>query len=107
MLTRIVKMTFDKDKVDEFIVLMKHNSHRIRAVEGCLYLQILQDQSSPNIFFTYSIWEGSFYLHQYRHSALFKEVWNKAKEGFIDKPEAWSVDQIIEHKRDAVNESAE
>ncbi|MEZ5007629.1 MAG: antibiotic biosynthesis monooxygenase [Chitinophagales bacterium] len=103
MLTRLVKMTFDKDKVDEFVALMEENSHKIRAVEGCQYLQILQDQSSPNVFFTYSIWEGSFYLHQYRHSALFKEVWNHAKQGFIAKPEAWSLDKIIEHKRDVVD----
>ena len=105
MLTRIVKMTFKEDKVKKFVALMKQNSPRIRAAEGCHYLQILQDQSSPNIFFTYSIWEGSFYLHQYRHSALFKEVWNQAKEVFADRPQAWSFDKIIEHERDMVVEN--
>ncbi len=97
-------MTFKEEVVEEFVALMEKNSIRIRAAEGCQYLQILQDQVSPNIFFTYSIWEGAFYLHQYRHSALFKEVWNQAKEGFAAKPEAWSFDKIIEHHRDVVEE---
>ena len=100
MLTRIVKMTFQEDQVERFVALMKKNSSRIRAAEGCCYMQVLQDQVSPNVFFTYSVWEGAFYLHQYRHSALFKEVWNQAKEAFSDKPQAWSFDNIIEHNWD-------
>lgn len=97
MITRIVKMTFKPESVEMFKTLMQQNSPKIRAAEGCKFLQILQNQSEPNIFFTYSIWEGSFYLHQYRHSALFKEVWNEAKAHFDDKPEAWSFDKFVEH----------
>lgn len=96
MLTRIVKMTFKSEHVDEFKALMQVNSKRIKAFPGCVYLQILQDQRQPNIFFTYSHWESDAHLQQYRHSALFAEVWPAAKAGFAERAEAWSVDRFIE-----------
>jgi quinol monooxygenase YgiN len=63
----------------------------IRDFEGCVSLELLQDVSHPNIFFTYSQWEREDHLSAYRNSELFKEVWGSTKKLFKDKPEAWSV----------------
>ena len=90
MLIRIVKMTFQEDKVNDFITFFDQFKSKIRNVKGCTYLQILQDQSSPNIIFSYSHWEKVTDLDNYRQSELFKKIWPTTKEYFADKPEVWS-----------------
>jgi autoinducer 2-degrading protein len=95
MLIRIVKMTFEPEKVDEFLTNFHANKHAIRAVEGCNHLELLREQNTSNIFMTYSYWDGPEYLENYRHSDLFKSVWSKTKPLFSAKPEAWSVDRLV------------
>jgi heme-degrading monooxygenase HmoA len=92
---RIVKMTFDPDKVDEFESLFNDNKHKIRAFDGCTHLQLLKDINTPNQYFTYSFWKHLDNLEAYRTSELFAEVWSATKKLFIAKPEAWSVEQEI------------
>jgi len=99
MFVRIVKMVFQADKIDEFLELMMHkNTPRIRAFDGCEYLQVFRDKNDPNIVFTYSHWINEAALENYRQSDLFKEMWAGAKSRFAEKAQAWSVDQIIEMK---------
>lgn len=91
---RIVKMTFQPEKVDEFLFNFNESKTLIRAFEGVQHLELLRDKNNFNIFFTYSIWQSENHLENYRNSDLFKGVWAKTKPLFSSKPEAWSVDSI-------------
>ena len=90
---RIVKMTFQPEKVDEFLAMFNERKNKIRNFEGCQHLELWQDRSHNNVFFTYSVWDKPDSLQHYRRSDLFKDIWSKAKACFADKPEAWSVDR--------------
>ncbi len=92
---RIVKMTFDPAKVNEFLENFEQVKHKIRAFEGVKHLELLNDKNKSNIYFTYSIWEDETYLEKYRNSDLFKSVWAVTKPLFIEKAEAWSVDSLV------------
>ncbi|NOR26936.1 MAG: antibiotic biosynthesis monooxygenase [Lutibacter sp.] len=94
MFTRIVKMSFEDSKVEEFLQNFNENKEKIRNFEGCNQLKLLRDKNNPNTFFTYSYWESEANLEVYRNSELFKQVWAKTKVLFNNKPEAWSVDTV-------------
>lgn len=95
MLVRIVKMSFNAEKIAEFLSNFEANKMKIRHFEGCNNLELYRDQNENNIFFTYSYWDSEDDLNNYRHSDLFKSVWTKTKPLFNAKPEAWSVDKIV------------
>jgi quinol monooxygenase YgiN len=90
---RVVKMSFHSENVDKFLAIFNENKKKIRAFDGCQHLELWRDIQNEHVFFTYSHWEHSSNLEQYRNSALFKDVWNKTKILFNDKPQAWSVEQ--------------
>ena len=92
---RIVKMTFDPSRVNEFLANFEKFQNHIRAFEGVQHLELLSDKNNPNIYFTYSVWRNEIYLEKYRQSDLFKSVWAVTKPLFIEKAEAWSVDSIV------------
>ncbi len=94
MIKRIVKMTFRKDSLADFHMMFKSKSGKIRESEGCLYLELLEDVSKPNVIFTISIWRDECYLEKYRNSALFAETWKETKSYFADKPYAWSLESL-------------
>ncbi|MBC3847776.1 antibiotic biosynthesis monooxygenase [Winogradskyella echinorum] len=98
MLVRIVKMSFDPSKIEEFLANFETVKTEIRNFEGCNFLELYRDQNNTNIFFTYSYWDSEADLNTYRHSELFKSVWAKTKLLFNDKPEAWSVDKLASLK---------
>ncbi len=90
---RIVKMTFDPEKVSEFLELFNQSKEKIRNMSGCTGLELLKDMNSPNIYFTYSQWNSEQDLNNYRNSELFAAIWPKTKKLFAAKAEAWSVQQ--------------
>jgi quinol monooxygenase YgiN len=90
MIVRIVKLTLQPEKVEDFLSLFQRYKKDIAAFSGCKHLQGLQDITNINVFFTYSHWESEEALNTYRHSELFNEVWPQAREWFEEKPEAWS-----------------
>lgn len=94
MLVRIVKMSFQNDKIEEFLANFEANKSKIRRFKGCQFLELYRDQNNTNVFFTYSYWNSEVDLNNYRHSELFKNVWAKTKPLFNAKPEAWSVDKL-------------
>jgi quinol monooxygenase YgiN len=94
MLVRIVKLSFQPSKIQEFLANFESNKEKIRDFEGCRFLELYRDQNATNLFFTYSYWDSEADLNRYRHSELFKSVWAKTKPLFNGKPEAWSVDKI-------------
>ena len=94
MLVRIVKMSFEPSRIEEFLTNFETVKQKIRNFEGCQFLELYRDQNNTNIFFTYSYWSSEDYLNNYRHSDLFKGVWTNTKPMFNAKPEAWSVDKL-------------
>ena len=90
MIRRIVKLTFEPEKVPEFQDLFEATKHFIRGFDGCQHLELLQQVAPSNVFFTYSFWENEEALERYRNSDLFKTTWKKTKALFADKPQAWS-----------------
>ena len=94
MIKRIVKMSFQPDKVEEFKAIFKEKWKLIVGFKGCGHVELLQDKTNPNIFFTYSVWETENDLNAYRDSELFEKVWGKTKVLFNDKPQAWSVEEL-------------
>lgn len=94
MIKRIVKMTFDTNKVNDFLEVYKTNWQFIKGFEGCNHVELLQCEQAPNIFFTYSLWDSQEALDKYRNSDLFAEIWGKTKQLFSDKPQAWSVNEV-------------
>lgn len=95
MFVRIVKMSFDPSKIDDFIAYFETKKHLIRDFDGCEFLELYRDKKDANIFFTYSYWRDESDLENYRNSELFKTVWAITKQSFNAKPEAWSVDKLV------------
>lgn len=87
-------MGFYKQNIEIFLENFNTNKSKIRAFEGCSFLELYRDKNDPNIFFTYSYWESENTLENYRKSELFNTVWSKVKPLFSIKPEAWSVDKL-------------
>ncbi|NRD22595.1 antibiotic biosynthesis monooxygenase [Winogradskyella litoriviva] len=98
MLVRIVKLSFDPFKIDEFLANFEIVKDKIRTFEGCQFLELYRDKNNTNIFFTYSYWDSEDALNNYRNSNLFKAVWSKTKPLFNGKPEAWSVHKLASLK---------
>ena len=95
MITRIVKMTLNPDKVKAFEQHFDQYQSHIRNFPGNQFLKLYQDIHNPHVFFTYSYWEKEADLENYRNSELFYDVWQFTKKLFNDKPEAWSVDKLV------------
>jgi quinol monooxygenase YgiN len=98
MFVRIVKMSFHSKYINDFLMVFDEKKELIRNFKGCNFLELYQDKTNPEIFFTYSYWEKENDLENYRNSELFINVWAKTKTFFNDKPQAWSVDKKISLK---------
>lgn len=94
MFVRIVKMSFHSKFIPEFLEMFDGKKTMIKNSAGCLLLELYQDKSNPELFFTYSHWENESDLENYRNSALFIETWKQTKTYFNDKPQAWSVHKL-------------
>ena len=94
MLIRIVKMTFEPEKANDFLKTFNERKGQIISFKGCEGVELLRNTSDPNIFFTYSSWHDEDSLNNYRNSELFIEVWNTVRKWFSDKPQAWSVEKM-------------
>ncbi len=88
-------MSFAEENIEAFLKNFDNNKEKIRAVDGCEFLQLLRDKDNTNQFFTYSFWNEQADLENYRQSDLFKGVWAKTKVLFNDKPQTWSVEKIV------------
>ena len=91
MLVRVVKMTFSDNHIQNFAEFSATIHKTITGFDGCHFLEILQDVNKPEIFFTHSHWESEAHLDAYRQSDFFKTTWQKTKQWFDAKPEAWSL----------------
>ena len=91
MLIRIVRMTFEPDKVEEFQKIFEESKDKIRARPGCQHLELWRDLHQPHIFVTHSHWDSEDALNAYRESELFRTTWKKTKALFSDRALAFSV----------------
>ncbi len=87
-------MGFHQQNIEVFLQNFEKNKTKIRAFEGCTFLELYRDKNDTSIFFTYSYWKSDEALENYRESELFKSVWSKVKPLFSIRPEAWSVDKL-------------
>jgi len=94
MIKRVVKLTFQEDKIPDFLQIFEESKTAIRAFEGCEYLELWQAKSPSNVLFTYSYWTSEDALNNYRHSDFFKATWTKTKALFADRPAAWSIEVL-------------
>lgn len=98
MLVRVVRMTFQEDRVEDFLENFEKNKQSIRNFPGCDHLELWQDENEKNIFLTYSHWKSEEALNQYRDSELFKTVWSFTKALFAASPIAFSSKKLQEVK---------
>ena len=87
-------MTFQEEKISDFLAIFNASKHKIRQFEGCQHLELLRDLTQPNILMTYSFWENEAALESYRQSALFQTTWAATKLLFADKPVAFSSERL-------------
>ncbi|CAN5365036.1 hypothetical protein BH23BAC1_BH23BAC1_20260 [soil metagenome] len=102
MLTRIVRMSFKPENVNAFLALFDQTKDRIRNFHGCLHLELFKDYHQNNVYFTYSHWENDRALEIYRKSDLFREVWQKTKILFSEKPAAFSMIKVDNQQNTAI-----
>jgi len=91
MITRIVKLQFQPEKLEAFLAHFETIKWQVAQYPRCLGMQLLQDQENPCIIFTYSRWEDETALNAYRDSELFGKVWPAIKPWFEKRAEAWTV----------------
>jgi quinol monooxygenase YgiN len=91
MITRIVKLTFTEDHIDDFLNYFDSINQVVNQFPGCKGMKLLRDKKNPSIIFTYSIWESEEALEIYRTSEIFKEIWPTIKKWFGQKADAWTV----------------
>lgn len=95
MLIRYVRMTFQEEKVADFLKIFDESKEKIRAMKGCEYLELMRDINHPTVFMTHSHWLSEDDLNNYRDSELFKGVWSETKTLFAAPPMAFSVESLV------------
>ncbi|AUD06898.1 putative quinol monooxygenase [Spirosoma pollinicola] len=96
MLVRIVRMTFQEDKLSDFHAIFDRSKVHIRAFPGNHHLELLRDPNQANIRMTYSLWESADALEAYRQSELFRTTWAATKVLFAERPVAFSAEKLEE-----------
>ena len=91
MITRIVKLEFEKDRINDFLSFFDTIKHVVNEFPGCIGMKLYQDVITPTVVMTYSHWKDESDLENYRNSAQFGEIWSTIKPWFDAKPEAWTV----------------
>ena len=96
MITRIVQLEFNQDKIEDFLRFFDMIKHQVNSFPGCHGMKLYQDIDRPTIVMTYSHWEDQEALDAYRNSKTFGTIWPKIKPWFNGKPQAWSVNAYFD-----------
>jgi quinol monooxygenase YgiN len=94
MLIRIVRMTFQEDKLADFHAIFDRSKQYIRTFPGNHQLDLLRDPNQPNVRITYSLWESADALEAYRQSELFRTTWAATKVLFAERAVAFSAEKL-------------
>lgn len=95
MITRLVKLSLQQDKCEEFETIFYNTQSLIENFEGCQTTKLFKVSGSQSQYFTISYWLSEEHLENYRNSALFKNVWSTVKPLFAEKAEAWTLNGVI------------
>lgn len=95
MLIRIVKLTLKPNESANFVAIFKDRQPKIRAFDGCDFVELWQSPAENHVFFTKSHWTSEIHLNAYRNSAMFKSTWKQVKTMFAAKAEAWSLGKCL------------
>jgi quinol monooxygenase YgiN len=94
MITRIVMLNFQPDRVDEFLEIFNQNKQVLAKSDGCIRLEIFKSTGDTDTYVTISNWQSEEHLEMYRQSELFKEIWSKVKPLFNNKAQAWTLNTL-------------
>jgi len=94
MITRIVMLNFQPDKVDEFLEIFSQNKQVLAKNDGCIRLEIFKSTNDTDTYVTISNWQSEEHLEMYRQSELFKDIWSKVKPLFNNKAQAWTLNTL-------------
>lgn len=94
MLTRLVRMHFQPDRVEEFLAFYEQLRPQIAGQPGCVSVQLLRQADDPSSFATWSVWESAEALDAYRTSEFFGSFWPQVKTWFRHRAEAVSFDAV-------------
>ena len=61
-------MEFKEENVKTFLTNFENVKDKIRNSNGCRLLELYNDKTNTNIYFTYSYWEQEQDLENYRNS---------------------------------------
>lgn len=95
MIVRIVKLTFQEERADDFLNFFEEIKQLVNNFPGCQGMQMLQDKKDKHVFFTYSLWNSDGDLNAYRDSETFGKVWPNIKPWFAARPEAWTTETVF------------
>lgn len=96
MLVRIVRMTFQADKLVDFHAIFDNSKQLIRSFPGNCHLELLRDPDHSNVRMTYSLWSSAEALEAYRQSELFRTTWAATKALFAERAVAFSGEKLEE-----------
>lgn len=91
MILRIVRMSFDPYRIDNFLDYFATIKPDIENFEGCRKVDMYRDAEDENVIYTVSIWEDESSLEKYRESNIFRGRWEIVTEWFNEKPQAFSL----------------
>jgi quinol monooxygenase YgiN len=94
MITRIVMLNFQPDRVDEFLEIFNQNKQVLAKSDGCIRLEIFKSTGHTDTYVTISNWQSEEHLEMYRQSELFKEIWSKVKPFFNNKAQVWTLNTL-------------
>ena len=94
MITRIVMLNFQPDRVDEFLEIFNQNKQVLAKSDGCIRLEIFKSTNDTDTYVTISNWQSEEHLEMYRQSELFKYIWSKVKPLFNNKAQAWTLNTL-------------
>jgi (4S)-4-hydroxy-5-phosphonooxypentane-2,3-dione isomerase len=95
MITRIVRLSFKKEYVVDFINAFNASKIQIASFPGCKKLKLFKDFSDDTIFYTHSEWNSMDDLENYRKSELFTSTWSVVKPLFKESPQVYSLVESI------------
>ena len=82
-------------KEAHFLDIFDQAKSDIKAMEGCIELELLRSEDEIHItIWTISLWQSVEALNLYRNSAIFTKTWNAVKPLFSTKAKAWTLTSI-------------
>jgi len=96
MIVRVVELKFEKESLPLALEKLEAIAPKVRAMDGCSYLEISSGIKAKGTILTYSHWTGTDALNAYRDSDTFIHFWRDIKKLFAEPARAWSLDPLVE-----------